>query len=186
MFELTFLTAGPTSQTVVVALYYAVFAAGVRPAQSIDAMALVYIVTTLIWLLIALQFVNPHRSRRARSDDYRKRGRLRRRVKYPPPIYALDNVEKIEENDHGNGNAEDPQKNAAHVQLRAFNAKESGGDTWRYDGRRNHELVGVIVSAGRRQRKMAQEFGNHSPVPIASRTGCVRSRRAGHEGQCHK
>jgi putative spermidine/putrescine transport system permease protein len=30
MFELTFLTAGPTSQTLVVALYYAVFAAGVR------------------------------------------------------------------------------------------------------------------------------------------------------------
>ncbi len=30
MFELTFLVAGPTSQTLVVALYYAVFAAGVR------------------------------------------------------------------------------------------------------------------------------------------------------------
>jgi len=59
MFELTFLTAGPTSQTLVVALYYAVFAAGVRPGQSIDAMAVVYMVTTLIWLLIALQFVNP-------------------------------------------------------------------------------------------------------------------------------
>ena len=39
MFELTFLTAGPTSQTLVVALYYAVFAAGVRAVQSIDAMA---------------------------------------------------------------------------------------------------------------------------------------------------
>src|SRR5215468_135338 len=59
MFELTFLTAGPTSQTLVVALYYAVFAAGVRPGQSIDAMAVVYMVTTLIWLLIALRFVNP-------------------------------------------------------------------------------------------------------------------------------
>ena len=59
MFELTFLTAGPTSQTLVVALYYAVFAAGVRPGQSVDAMAVVYMVTTLIWLLIALQFVNP-------------------------------------------------------------------------------------------------------------------------------
>ena len=33
MFELTFLTAGPTSQTLVVALYYAVFAAGVRPGS---------------------------------------------------------------------------------------------------------------------------------------------------------
>ena len=59
MFELTFLTAGPTSQTLVVALYYAVFAAGVRPGQSIDAMAVVYMATTLVWLLIALRFVNP-------------------------------------------------------------------------------------------------------------------------------
>jgi putative spermidine/putrescine transport system permease protein len=59
MFELTFLTSGPTSQTLVVALYYAVFAAGVRPGQSIDAMAVVYMVTTLVWLLIALRFVNP-------------------------------------------------------------------------------------------------------------------------------
>ena len=59
MFELTFLVAGPTSQTLVVALYYAVFAAGVRSVQSIDAMAVIYMVTTLIWLLIALRFVNP-------------------------------------------------------------------------------------------------------------------------------
>jgi putative spermidine/putrescine transport system permease protein len=59
MFELTFFTAGPTSQTLVVALYYAVYAAGVRAGQSIDAMAVVYMVTTLIWLLIALRFVNP-------------------------------------------------------------------------------------------------------------------------------
>ena len=59
MFELTFLTAGPTSQTLVVALYYSVFAAGVRAGQSIDAMAVIYMVTTLIWLLIALRFVNP-------------------------------------------------------------------------------------------------------------------------------
>src|SRR3712207_1620146 len=34
MFELTFLVAGPTSQTLVVALYYAVFAAGVRAVRS--------------------------------------------------------------------------------------------------------------------------------------------------------
>ena len=59
MFELTFLVSGPTSQTLVVALYYAVFAAGVRAVQSVDAMAVVYMVTTLIWLLIALRFVNP-------------------------------------------------------------------------------------------------------------------------------
>jgi putative spermidine/putrescine transport system permease protein len=59
MFELTFLTAGPTSQTLVVALYYAVFAAGVRATQSVDAMAVIYMVTTLVWLVIALRFVNP-------------------------------------------------------------------------------------------------------------------------------
>lgn len=59
MFELTFLTAGPTSQTLVVALYYAVFASGVRAVQSIDAMAVIYMITTLIWLIIALRFVNP-------------------------------------------------------------------------------------------------------------------------------
>jgi putative spermidine/putrescine transport system permease protein len=58
-FELTFLTAGPDSQTLVVALYYAAFAAGVRANQSIDAMAVTYMVTTMIWLLIALRFVNP-------------------------------------------------------------------------------------------------------------------------------
>jgi putative spermidine/putrescine transport system permease protein len=59
MFELTFLTAGPASQTLVVALYYSVFAAGVRAGQSIDAMAVIYTVTTLVWLLIALRFINP-------------------------------------------------------------------------------------------------------------------------------
>jgi putative spermidine/putrescine transport system permease protein len=59
MFELTFLTSGPGSQTLVVALYYSVFAAGVRAVQSIDAMAVIYMVTTLVWLLIALRFVNP-------------------------------------------------------------------------------------------------------------------------------
>jgi len=59
MFELTFLTAGPTSQTLVVSLYYSVFAAGVRAGQSIDAMAVVYMASTLVWLIIALRFVNP-------------------------------------------------------------------------------------------------------------------------------
>ena len=59
LFELTFLTAGPDSQTLVVALYYSVFAAGVRATQSVDAMAVIYMVTTLFWLLIALRFVDP-------------------------------------------------------------------------------------------------------------------------------
>lgn len=70
MFELTFLVAGPGSQTLVVALYYAVFAAGVRAVQSIDAMAVVYMITTLVWLIIALRFVNPTQivARAKRSD----------------------------------------------------------------------------------------------------------------------
>lgn len=59
MFELTFFTAGPDSQTLVVTLYYAVGAAGVRSNQSIDAMAVIYMITTLVWLLIALRFVDP-------------------------------------------------------------------------------------------------------------------------------
>jgi putative spermidine/putrescine transport system permease protein len=59
MFELTFFTAGPDSQTLVVTLYYAVGAAGVRSNQSIDAMAVLYMLTTLVWLLIALRFVDP-------------------------------------------------------------------------------------------------------------------------------
>jgi putative spermidine/putrescine transport system permease protein len=59
MFELTFLVAGPDTQTLVVTLYYAVFAAGVRAPQSVDAMAMIYMAVTLVWLLIALRFVNP-------------------------------------------------------------------------------------------------------------------------------
>jgi putative spermidine/putrescine transport system permease protein len=58
-FELTFLVSGPTSQTLVVALYYAVFASGVRAVQSIDAMAVVYMISVLVWLIVALRFVNP-------------------------------------------------------------------------------------------------------------------------------
>ncbi len=59
MFELTFLTAGPGSQTLVVELYYSVFAAGMRANQSIDAMAVIYMATSLICLIIALRFVDP-------------------------------------------------------------------------------------------------------------------------------
>ena len=72
MFELTFLTAGPTSQTLVVALYYSVFASGVRSVQSIDAMAVIYMITTLVWLLLALRFVNPTQivARAKQSNNY--------------------------------------------------------------------------------------------------------------------
>jgi putative spermidine/putrescine transport system permease protein len=59
MFELTFLTAGAGSQTLVVALYYAAFSAGIRPGQSIDAMAVIYMATTLVLLIAALRLVNP-------------------------------------------------------------------------------------------------------------------------------
>jgi putative spermidine/putrescine transport system permease protein len=59
MFELTFLTAGPSSQTLVVSLFSAVFSAGIRSAQSIDAMAVVYTGSMLVLLVLALRFVNP-------------------------------------------------------------------------------------------------------------------------------
>lgn len=59
MFDLTFLTAGQGSETLVVALFYAVFSAGIRPLQLVDAMAIIYMATTLIGLVIALQFVKP-------------------------------------------------------------------------------------------------------------------------------
>ena len=59
MFELTFLTAGPDSQTLVVALFNAMSAAGIRAQQSIDAMAVIYTGTMLVLLVLALRFVNP-------------------------------------------------------------------------------------------------------------------------------
>jgi putative spermidine/putrescine transport system permease protein len=61
MFELTFLTAGPSSQTLVVALYNAASTPGERPAQLIDAMATIYMVTNAVLLALALRFVNPTR-----------------------------------------------------------------------------------------------------------------------------
>jgi putative spermidine/putrescine transport system permease protein len=59
MFELTFLTAGPTSTTLVVSLYNAVFAAGIRANQSVDAMATIYTASMMVLLIVALRFVNP-------------------------------------------------------------------------------------------------------------------------------
>ncbi|MBN8956518.1 MAG: ABC transporter permease subunit [Rhizobiales bacterium] len=58
-FELAFLMAGGGSQTLVVALYYNVFAGGVRPVYSIDAMAVIYMCMVLSVLLVALRFVRP-------------------------------------------------------------------------------------------------------------------------------
>ena len=59
MFELSFFTAGPGSQPLVVVLYYAAFAPGVRASQSIDAMAVIYMGLMLMLLVAALSFVNP-------------------------------------------------------------------------------------------------------------------------------
>ena len=58
-FELAFLLAGGGSQTLVVALYYNVFAGGVRPVYSIDAMAVIYMVMIMSVLIVALRFVRP-------------------------------------------------------------------------------------------------------------------------------
>jgi putative spermidine/putrescine transport system permease protein len=59
MFELTFLTSGPTSQTLVVTLFSAVNSAGIRSTQSVDSMAVIYTGSMAVLLLIALRFVNP-------------------------------------------------------------------------------------------------------------------------------
>lgn len=58
-FELTFLTSGPKTQTLIVALYYTIFAAGIRAPQATDAMAVVYCLSTLVLVVVALRFVNP-------------------------------------------------------------------------------------------------------------------------------
>ena len=59
MFELSFFTAGPGTQPLVVVLYSAAFAPGVRASQSIDAMAVIYTGLMLTLLIAALSFVNP-------------------------------------------------------------------------------------------------------------------------------
>jgi putative spermidine/putrescine transport system permease protein len=59
MFELTFLTAGADSQTLVVALFNSVSGAGIRAPQESDAMAVLYMLTMLVLVVVALRFVNP-------------------------------------------------------------------------------------------------------------------------------
>ncbi len=58
-FELAFLLSGAGSQTLVVALFYNVFAGGVRPVYSVDAMAVMYMTMVLFLLVVALRFVRP-------------------------------------------------------------------------------------------------------------------------------
>jgi putative spermidine/putrescine transport system permease protein len=59
MFELTYLVAGGKSQTIVVALYADAYAAGARPPQAVDALAVIYFLITMVCLIIALRFVSP-------------------------------------------------------------------------------------------------------------------------------
>ena len=59
MFELTFLVADANTQTLVTILYSDAFAAGIRPNQAVDAMAVMYTLTTMSLVIVALIFVKP-------------------------------------------------------------------------------------------------------------------------------
>lgn len=59
MFDLTFLVADASSQTLVVALFGNAFASGITPMQAINALAVIYTLTTMVLLGIALIFVKP-------------------------------------------------------------------------------------------------------------------------------
>jgi len=60
MFELTFLVSGPQSDTLVVAIYRAMTAAGGGESRPlISSMAVVYTVTMMIILVIALRYISP-------------------------------------------------------------------------------------------------------------------------------
>jgi putative spermidine/putrescine transport system permease protein len=59
MFELTYLVANADAETLVVTLYGDAFASGMRPEQAINAMAVIYMLTTMLLLGVALIFVKP-------------------------------------------------------------------------------------------------------------------------------
>jgi putative spermidine/putrescine transport system permease protein len=60
LFELTFLVSGPGSDTLVVAIYRAMTASGGGEArQLVSSMGVLYTLTMMIILVIALRFVNP-------------------------------------------------------------------------------------------------------------------------------
>ncbi|GAA2720315.1 ABC transporter permease [Cellulomonas aerilata] len=60
MFELTYLVSGPGSDTLVVAIYRAMTASGGGEArQLVSSMAVVYTVTMMVILIIALRYVSP-------------------------------------------------------------------------------------------------------------------------------
>jgi putative spermidine/putrescine transport system permease protein len=60
MFDLTFLVSGPDSDTLVVAIYRAMTAAGGgQIRQLVSSMAVVYTVTMMVILIVALRYVSP-------------------------------------------------------------------------------------------------------------------------------
>ncbi|GHO93777.1 ABC transporter permease [Reticulibacter mediterranei] len=59
MFELTYLVASADAETLVVTLYGDAFASGMRPEQAINSMAVIYMLTTMFLLGVALIFVKP-------------------------------------------------------------------------------------------------------------------------------
>jgi putative spermidine/putrescine transport system permease protein len=59
MFELSYLVVGGRNQTIVVALFSDAYAAGARPPQAVDALAVVYFLIAMTCLLISLRFVSP-------------------------------------------------------------------------------------------------------------------------------
>ncbi len=59
MFELTYLVAGGRSQTIIVALYADAYAAGSRPPQAVDDLAVIYFLITMTCLVVSLKFVSP-------------------------------------------------------------------------------------------------------------------------------
>ncbi len=59
LFDLTYLIAGENSQTIVVALFTDAYAAGARPPQATDALAVIYFAIAMTCLLVSLRFVSP-------------------------------------------------------------------------------------------------------------------------------
>jgi len=59
LFDLTYLITGGSNQTMVVALYTDAYAAGARPPQSVDALAVLYFLISLSCLVVSLRFVSP-------------------------------------------------------------------------------------------------------------------------------
>jgi len=59
MFDLTYLVSDASSQTLILALYGDASASGITPTQAINALSVVYMLTTMSLLVVALIFVKP-------------------------------------------------------------------------------------------------------------------------------